>query len=73
MEKCHGQTDRTTKRISKGVKMAKKPVRVKIGKYMGDDCYSWAVFKDGRPVYTGCSRPMAQSYQRQIRKEIGEN
>lgn len=51
--------------------MAKR-VRVKVSKYMGDDCYSWAVFKDGYPVYTGCSMHMARYYQKQIRKEIGE-
>lgn len=51
--------------------MAKK-VRVKIQKYMGDDAYSWAVFKDGCPVYTGCSRREAAYYRDQVRKNLGE-
>ena len=51
--------------------MAKR-VRVTIRKYMGDDSYSWAVFKDGRPTYTGCTRSDAQYYRDKIRKEIGE-
>jgi len=50
--------------------MAKR-VRVTIRKYMGDDAYSWAVFKDGRPTYTGCSRREAAYYRDIIREEIG--
>lgn len=33
--------------------------RVRIAKYEGDDAYSWALFLDGRPVYTGMSRSEA--------------
>lgn len=39
--------------------MSKSP-KITIRKYMGDDLYSWAVFMDGRPVYTGCGRREAQ-------------
>lgn len=48
-----------------------KPVRVKIGKYGGDDCYSYAVFVDGRPVRVGLNRMMAKSYQNEYRKKLG--
>ena len=51
--------------------MAKR-VRVRVKKYNGDDCYSWAVFKDGRPVYTGCSRGEARYYQSIVRERLGE-
>jgi hypothetical protein len=51
--------------------MAKR-VRVKKRKYMGDDCYSWAVFVDGIPKVTGCASREADSYVKQFRKEIGE-
>lgn len=37
--------------------------RVTIRKYMGDDLYSWAVFVDGRPTYTGLSRGSARYYR----------
>lgn len=33
--------------------------RVRIAKYEGDDIYSWALFVDGRPRYTGMSRSEA--------------
>ena len=51
--------------------MAKR-VRVTTRKYGGDDAYSWAVFKDGVPVYTGCAKREAAYYRDRIRKEIGE-
>lgn len=31
----------------------------KIGKFEGDDLYSWALFINGRAVYTGMSRSEA--------------
>lgn len=34
--------------------------RYKIRKYLGDDQYSWALFKDGRPIMTGMDRTEAQ-------------
>lgn len=40
--------------------------RLTIRKYMGDDAYSWAVFLDGYPVATGCSRPEADYHKRAI-------
>ena len=35
-------------------KRRKKETRV--AKYEGDDMYSWALFVNGRPVYTGMSK-----------------
>lgn len=35
-------------------------------KYEGDDCYSWAVFHDGRPVVTGLGRDQVNHYKREI-------
>ena len=37
--------------------MAKSKITTK--KFGGDDCYSWAVFKDDRPVMTGLSKSSA--------------
>lgn len=51
--------------------MAAKPVRVKIGKWNGDDCYSYAVFVDNRPVRVGLNRSMAVYYQNEYRKKLG--
>lgn len=41
-------------------------VKVKIGRYGGDDCYSWAVFKDNYPVVTGLSRREASYHKKRI-------
>ena len=38
-------------------------------KYMGDDLYSWAVFKDDRPVYTGESRQQAKYIKERLERE----
>jgi len=38
-------------------------------KYMGDDLYSWAVFKDGRPVCTGESRQQAKYIKERLERE----
>lgn len=46
--------------------MNRKPV-VRIAKWNGNDLYSWAVFVDGRPKWTGLSRREA-SYYAQIEK-----
>ena len=46
--------------------MAKAKITIK--KYMGDDIYSWAVFKDDKPILTGLDRPSAQ-YYRDIEKK----
>jgi hypothetical protein len=35
-------------------------------KYGGDDCYSWAVFLWGKPVYTGMGRSEVDYYKRQV-------
>lgn len=39
-----------------------------IKKYMGDDIYSWAVFKNGIPILTGLSRSEAQYHRDQLKK-----
>lgn len=46
-------------------------VRYTIHKYQGDDFYSWAVFRDGRPIYTGLSRCEAQ-YERDVLRREAE-
>ncbi len=37
-------------------------------KYMGDDAYSWAIFRDGRPVFTGLSRSQVAYYRKEAEK-----
>lgn len=32
-------------------------------KYMGDDKYSWAVFVNGRPAYTGLAKSQVAYYK----------
>ena len=51
-----------------------RPAHVKITmrKHMGDDAYSWAVFKDGRPVITGLSRTEAVYHKNVIRQMYEE-
>lgn len=39
-------------------------------KYMGDDAYSWAVFIDGRPAYTGLSRREVPHYRELARRHV---
>jgi len=41
-----------------------------IKKYEGDDAYSWAVFKDGVPVVTGCSRTEASYHRNRLKEAI---
>ena len=38
-------------------------------KYMGDDLYSWAVFKDGQPVMTGMGRADAKYTKERYERE----
>ena len=38
-------------------------------KYMGDDLYSYAVFKDGRPVMTGMGRNEAKLTKERYERE----
>ena len=35
-------------------------------KYLGDDKYSWAVFRDGRPVVTGLTRREVAYYKKLV-------
>jgi hypothetical protein len=41
--------------------------KVTIGKYNGDDCYSWAVFVNGRPAMTGLGREQARFHRKQLK------
>jgi hypothetical protein len=50
--------------------MTRKPVRVRIAKYGGDDKYSWAVFVDGKTAVTGLSRDEAKYHQGILRKQL---
>lgn len=38
--------------------------KITVRKYNGDDRYSWAVFRDGHPVFTGLSRGQATHYRK---------
>jgi len=46
--------------------------RVTTAKYGGNDRYSWAVFVDGRPAATGCSRSEATYHARRIKELLAE-
>lgn len=41
----------------------RKP-KITAKKFMGDDAYSWAVFIDGRPAFTGLSRSQVAYYKK---------
>lgn len=49
-------------------------VKVRMRKYMGDDIYSWAVFRSDqdRPVVTGLSQYQARYYRKKIEKRVEE-
>jgi len=38
--------------------------RIKVGKYQGDDHYSWAVFIDSLPFVTGLAKNELRYYRR---------
>lgn len=38
-------------------------------KHLGDDRYSWAVFKDGVPIMTGLSRSEAQHQVKYLKEK----
>ena len=44
--------------------MATAKPKITARKYEGDDVYSWAVFIDGRPVYTGLDRRSVAHYKK---------
>jgi hypothetical protein len=46
----------------------RKAKRITARKYQGDDEYSWAVFFDGRPVYTGLNRSVVAYYKKLVAK-----
>jgi len=41
----------------------KSKVKITARKYNGDDEYSWAVFRDGKPVFTGLARGQVKYYK----------
>lgn len=43
--------------------------RYKIGKYDGDDKWSWALLKDGYPIMTGMTKREAEYELGQARKK----
>ena len=49
--------------------MATKP-KVTAKKYMGDDAYSWAVFIDGRPAFTGLHRSEVAYYKELAKQRV---
>ena len=49
--------------------MAKPKITAR--KYMGDDEYSWAVFVNGRPAYTGLMRRQVPYYRKLAEKPYG--
>lgn len=46
--------------------------RITARKYMGDDIYSWAVFLDGKPAYTGLSKGQVSYYKSLINTQLEE-
>lgn len=46
--------------------MANPKPKITARKYLGDDKYSWAVFKDGRPVVTGLMRSEVAYYKKLV-------
>jgi hypothetical protein len=50
--------------------MAKRKITAR--KYMGDDAYSWAVFVDGRPAYTGLTRREVPYYRQQLEEKYNK-
>lgn len=39
-------------------------MKITAKKYGGDDAYSWAVFRDSKPVFTGLSRSEVPYYKK---------
>ncbi len=46
--------------------------RITVRKYNGDDIYSWAVFLDGKPAYTGLSKGQSKFYKRLLTEQLKE-
>ena len=51
--------------------MARK-ARITVGKFNGNDAYSWAVFVDGRPVVTGLTRREVSYHRARITELVRE-
>lgn len=47
-------------------------IKISARKYMGDDKYSWAVFRSDilKPVFTGLSRREVSYYKKLVQEEI---
>lgn len=52
--------------------MATRKSNITTGKYMGDDKYSYAVFRNGVPLYIGLSRTSAKYYADVEKKKVAE-
>ena len=50
----------------------KKP-KVTARKFMGDDEYSWAVFINGRPAFTGLSRRQVPYYKKEAEQSCRDS
>lgn len=51
---------------------SKKKERITARKHEGDDAYSWAVFIDGRPAYTGLGRSEVPHYKKLAAKHLAD-
>ena len=47
--------------------------RITARKYDGDDAYSWAVFLDGQPKYTGLERSEVNYYKNLVQEVFIDN
>ena len=47
-----------------------KKTKVTAKKFGGDDAYSWAVFIDGRPAFTGLARSQVPYYRKLAEQKI---
>lgn len=63
----------TRLKFNKGGEKLQK-VKVTKRKWMGDDEFSWAVFRSDQtsPVYRGCSRMEAEYYKRIVKDMVEE-
>jgi hypothetical protein len=57
-------TDAQRAAIERRARPKRKAARVTARKYNGDDAYSWAVFVDGCPKWTGLQRSEVDYYKR---------
>ena len=48
--------------------LPKTKAKITARKFEGDDAYSWAVFVDGRPVYSGLTKREVPYYKLSVAK-----